>query len=77
MADKTFTSSRTAVQIACATLSTAGDFENNEISNLNVSHSTLHRKRDELRINSDKLITENWRKKKENTLFLLHWTRKR
>ena len=76
MADKTFTSSRTAVQIACATLSTAGDFENNEISHLTVSHSTLHRKRDELRISSDKLITENWRKKKENTLFLLHWDEK-
>ena len=76
MADKTFTSSRIAVQIAAAALSTAGDSERSEISRLTISHRTLHRKRDDLRISNDKLITENWRNKKENSLFLLHWDEK-
>ena len=54
IADKTFTSSRNAVQIAAAALSTAGESEKDEISR----HRTLHRKRDELRLSSDKLITK-------------------
>ena len=74
ISDKTFTSSRTAVQIAAAAFS-AGT-EKSEISKLTISHSSLHRKRDHLRISNDKLITENWRKKKEHTLFLLHWDEK-
>ena len=74
IADRTFTSSRKAVQIAAAAFSTGS--EKSEISRLTISHSSLHRKRDNLRISNDKLITENWRKKKEDTLFLLHWDEK-
>lgn len=76
IADKTFTSSRNAVQIAAAALSTAGESEKDEISRLTISHRTLHRKRDELRLSSDKLITENWINKKQSSLFLLHWDEK-
>ena len=76
IADKTFTSSRNAVQIAAAALSTAGESEKDEISRLTISHRTLHRKRDKLRLSSDKLITENWKNKKQNSLFLLHWDEK-
>ena len=65
ISDKTMTTSRTAVQIVGATLSTANISENSELKRLSLSHSTLHRKRDSLRLNSDKLITENWIKKKE------------
>ena len=57
IADKTFTSSRNAVQIAAASLSTAGESEKDKISRLTISHRTLHRKRDKLRLSSDKLIT--------------------
>jgi len=74
IADKTFTSSRKVVQIVAAAFSTSS--EKSEISRLKISHSSLHRKRDDLRISNDKLITENWRKKKEDTLFLLHWDEK-
>ena len=76
ISDKTMTTSRTAVQIVGATLSTANISENSELKRLSVSHSTLHRKRDSLRLSSDKLITENWIKKKEKSLFLLHWDEK-
>ena len=76
MADKTLTTSRTAVQMVGATLSTANDSEEGEITRLTISHRSLHRKRDQLRLSSDKLITEKWKKKKENSLFLVHWDEK-
>ena len=76
ISDKTFTSSRVAAQISAAALSTAGESERLEISKLTMSHRTLHRKRDKLRISSDKIITENWRKSTKNHLFLLHWDEK-
>ena len=43
---------------------------------MNISHRTLHRKRDKLRLSSDKLITKNWKNRKQNSLFLLHWDEK-
>ena len=76
ISDKTITTSRAAVQIVGATLSTANISGNSELKRLSLSHSTLHRKRDSLRLSSDKLITENWIKKKEKSLFLLHWDEK-
>ena len=60
--DKTLTPSRTAVQIVGATLSTASDSEEGEVNRLTLSHSSLHRRRDKLRLSSDKIITENWKK---------------
>ena len=74
--DKTFTPSRTAVQIAGAALSTAMDSGESEITRLSLSHSSLHRRRDKLRLSSDKIITENWKKNNGNSLFLLHWDEK-
>ena len=74
IADKTLISSRKAVHIAAAALSTYS--EKREISKLTISHRSLHRKRNNLRISNNKLITEKWRNKKENTLFLLHWDEK-
>ena len=72
--DKTLTPSRTAAQIVGATLSTASDSA--EVNRLTLSHSSLHRRRDKLRLSSDKVITENWKKNNENSIFLLHWDEK-
>ena len=58
--DKTLTPSRTAAQIVGATLSTASDSA--EVNRLTLSHSSLHRRRDKLRLSSDKIITENWKR---------------
>ena len=58
------TPSRTAAQIVGATLSTASDSA--EVNRLTLSHSSLHRRRDKLRLSSDKIITENWKKNNEN-----------
>ena len=74
--DKTLTSSRTAAQIAGAALSTAMNTGEGKITRLTLSHSSLHRRRDKLRLSSDKIITENWKKKSEDSLFLLHWDEK-
>ena len=66
--DKTLTPSRTAVQIVGAALSTAMDTGEGEITRLTLSHSSLHRRRDKLRLSSDKIITENWKKNNGNSI---------
>ena len=75
MADKNLLSSRQAVEMAGATLSSS-ESNGSDLSRLTLSHSSLHRKRDQLRIRSDKMITEAWQKKTKNTLFLLYWDEK-
>ena len=47
-----------------------------EVTRLTLSISSLSRRRDKLRISSDKIITENWKKNNVNSLFLLHWDEK-
>ena len=77
MADKTMISSRKAVEIAGSTLSTAAnDSENEDLSRLTLSHSSLHRIRDVLRLKHSGVITENWRRSKRDSKFLLHWDEK-
>ena len=56
--DKTLTPSRIAVQIVGAALSTAMDTGEGEITRLTLSHSSLNRRRNKLRLSSDKIITE-------------------
>ena len=72
ISNKTFSSNRKAVQIAAAAVSGA---EGNA-SHLKISKSTLHRRRDTLRVSSDKIISTNFTKKTEGHLFLLHWDEK-
>ena len=76
MADKTLISSRTAVEIAGATLSTANNLDDCELTRLTLSHRSLHRKRDEMRLSHDQLITEAWKRNKADSKFLLHWDEK-
>ena len=68
IADKNILRSRQAVEMAGATLSSSAS-NGSDFSRLTLSHSSLHRKRDQLRIRSDKIIKEAWQKKSENTLF--------
>ena len=75
IADKNLLSSRQAVEMAGATLSSSESNES-DLPRLTLSHSSLHRKRDQLRKESGKIITEAWQKKNENSLFLLHWDEK-
>ena len=75
IADKNILSSRQAVEMAGATLSSSAS-NGCDLSRLTLSHSSLHRKRDQLRLRNDKIIKEAWQKKSENTLFLLHWDEK-
>ena len=76
VSDKTLTPSRTAIQIVGAALSTATTSGEGDITSLTLSHSSLHKRRDKLRLSSDKIITENWKNKKKDSLFLLHWDEK-
>ena len=68
IADKNLLSSRQAVEMAGATLSSSESNES-DLPRLTLSHSSLHRKQDQLRKESDKIITEAWQKKNENSLF--------
>ena len=75
IANKNLLSSRQAFEMAGATLSSSESNES-DLPRLTLSHSSLHRKRDQLRKESDKIITEEWQKKNKNSLFLLHWDEK-
>ena len=76
VADKNLLSSRQAVEMAGATLSSSKSNGSVLSRRLTLSNSSLQRTRDQLRKKSDKIIKESWQKKKENKLFLLHWDEK-
>ena len=54
--------SRTAVEIVEATMATAMDTGEGEITRLKLSHASLHRRRDKLRLSSDKIVTKKMEK---------------
>ena len=56
IADKNLLSSRQAVEMAGATLSSSESNES-DLPRLTLSHSSLHRKRDQLRKESGKIMT--------------------
>ena len=69
IADKNLLSSRQAVEMAGATLSSSESNES-DLPRLTLSHSSLHRKRDQLRKESDKIITEVWQRRMKTHFFI-------